>query len=583
MTTSTERLVFRNIAVLVIVAGGAFAAGRLTQSPDAAENSVASRIEPTAVGEARVATPVGATGNRSTATTTRAASPDPVGVSAELEKQAQDAQSLSSPATRRNEIRRIYRELSLINPDEAVASAQALTDPFTRRSALETVIETVSETDPALALTLIDHVTNKAEQRALRNIAIGALALHDPVSALDYVAALPTPDQSLTTTVMTQWTTYDPQNAAAYALNKLDNYLFSNAFRACIATWLTSEPRVAMDWVMSIQAELSMQERHILFNQIAANTPEALEQVADQLPRNIRHQVNQRRLIRLAREDPAGAVAMLEQVSDRQQRVSLMRQIAEEFPKRDVNAGLSWINTLDDDDRRLARKALYRAWLRERPDEALAGLERLDSVTRQQLVPTISEALASQDGERALNWLLSNSKDGPQAQTLMQVTFKWLHQDRERAIEVISEQQNEPWAASAISLGISAIAADDPVEAKRWFDSLTNDNAKSAALPTISATIARQGADAAIRWIESLPKHQRNKAYSGAVSNNYVTYNDAIQLIKRIDDRGLRRRAVETYAYQLVYTSPAVAIELAHSEGLSDAAISRIKKVIDNY
>lgn len=146
---------------------------------------------------------------------------------------------------------------------------------------------------------------------------------------------------------------------------------------------------------------------------------------------------------------------------------------------------------------------------------------------------------------------------------------RWASADSDAAFAYVEQMKNKDQARDATFSILRALASQDPQRALEWMSNQGNDMAKSswmghALAGTIASEWVRQDPDAALAWANSLPKNQRQGALGGALetiaASNPV---EAAQRLLELDPGEEREKAAGNIANLWAKRAPQEAMEWA--------------------
>jgi len=146
---------------------------------------------------------------------------------------------------------------------------------------------------------------------------------------------------------------------------------------------------------------------------------------------------------------------------------------------------------------------------------------------------------------------------------------RWATADADAAFSHVEKMKNKDHARDATFSILRALASQDPQRALEWMSDKGNDMAKGgwmghALAGTIASEWVRQDPDAALAWANSLPKNQRQGALGGALetiaASNPV---EAAQRLLELDPGEEREKAAGNIANLWAKRAPQEAMEWA--------------------
>ena len=146
---------------------------------------------------------------------------------------------------------------------------------------------------------------------------------------------------------------------------------------------------------------------------------------------------------------------------------------------------------------------------------------------------------------------------------------RWATADSDAAFAHVEKMKNKDQARDATFSILRALASQDPQKALEWMSGRGKDMSKNdwmghALAGTIASEWVRQDPDAALAWANSLPKNQRQGALGGALET--IAASDPVEAAKRLldlDSGEAREKAAGNIANLWAKRAPQEAMEWA--------------------
>lgn len=139
----------------------------------------------------------------------------------------------------------------------------------------------------------------------------------------------------------------DAESALQHAL-KLSGPVRDLALEAVAAAWVSLNPIQALNAMSAIkEGSVRRQMLEKLVRAWAEHDPTTVLEDLGLVPENLRKLGERQALLTLARTDPEGTVALLQNIEDKELRVAVTKELASNWSDRDVHAALEW--ALSDD------------------------------------------------------------------------------------------------------------------------------------------------------------------------------------------------------------------------------------------
>lgn len=360
--------------------------------------------------------------------------------------------------------------------------------------------------DDERALAQVEAVLAPSQIPAFRQDAAVRLASRDPFRALQRAVAL---DDSASRTlaasrIATEWAEHDPAAALALA-DTITDEAVRRSFRTAVLTeWARIDPDAVFGHLRAGRYTGDVTENLTVFSSLAPANPEAVLELAEELPGEMRRVVLQLALLAMAERDPYAAIARLDAMPSRRDRDQLLPAIAQAFAQRDPDGALEWAKSLQQSSPNVLMSVINGIATVD-PHRAIdLILDESFGAAQPSMLPmlVVTSTLAGQrDSARiaaiADRLVASGNVDAVnQIGTLMS---SWSRSDPDAALEWLLRNA-ERAGRQAITQVAFQLATDDPVAAAGIIDRLPPDF-QGDWLRSVAGGYAQYDAHAAATWI----------------------------------------------------------------------------------
>jgi hypothetical protein len=425
------------------------------------------------------------------------------------------------------------------------------------------------------------------EHRARRNPQVAfrdALAHTDPASrtrALQSVAAV--------------WAGQDP-HAALAAVERLDDPGLRTVVTAAVLDeWAIAEPEAVLAYLANLEPIMQRGLGMGVWQRLASMQLERALELAERLPGEFRPMLEQIAVQGLAERDPLAAWEHVQRLPPGMQREQLLRSIAQSYGRRDPEAALVWVRSLQPPQPELtamvytglaatdparafdAALALEAAPQRMqalqsivmgagfRGDaQALATADKLlglsDTQERRNLIAAFSSSWAAANPQAALDWLLANARDVDHA-SFSQIAQRFGQSDPAGAaayVDLVPSEARGQWIA-----GVAAgYARTDAQAALDWVARFRGDDAYTQAAAIVAQSIARYDPQSAVRLVGTIdPARPESRNVLTAVAAQWAQQDPAAAGAWALEfpSADLRSGALTAVAQTWSYSDPRAA------------------------
>lgn len=249
--------------------------------------------------------------------------------------------------------RAIYRTvlatLSETDPGFAMAEARRLDDPRHRMMAMATLAQRLSEQDPRRAVALLDEIESPRERSMLiQSIGMNWLQ-RDPEAALDWILAANTTERPKLIAQAGAVLANTDLDAAIRLLPRLGEQ-DAAAWRQQIASRIAAERSVVQARSFIAQYQGSAEYPRLLgavIQGVARNDPAAAVRMLEDIPAGEEQwMLYSSVLMHYARQDPRAAVESVLSLDNEEQRRNLLSQVVSRWANSDPPAADRWVDNL---------------------------------------------------------------------------------------------------------------------------------------------------------------------------------------------------------------------------------------------
>jgi len=370
------------------------------------------------------------------------------------------------------------------------------------------------------------------------------------------------------------------KNYYEQARNKNERQVLGNL----IATEMAREDaRAALEWARA-QPEgrfpnLQMQ----VLVQIAQDDPQlALDEALKTPGAAARAQLVSTVLQRIAADDPAGAVAYLDQVQDPNIRQQASHQLASTWMRQDPDAALNWILAQEGSAAKQVLQQSVLGLVNDDVEAAQRVLPRLDAGTQAELRKHIAQKLAVNGSPGEAQEFIRQFQGQPDYDNLqLSVIAGVLNNDPLMARQMADQLADSTARDRAYGRIIATQAETDPVEATRWIATMKDEELRNAATAQVAVQWYARDPDTAMRWISDLPAGAARDRVVMQMSYQWVDISARQQqLIDSIADQDKRSQAKLRRAFSVARSDPEKARRLLDDPDISESQRAQAEEVI---
>lgn len=290
----------------------------------------------------------------------------------------------------------------------------------------------------------------------------------------------------------------------------------SKVMRVVIGRLAAQDPARAEQMALTLPEQQRRGALEGIMYSIGRKDPAAALEMAARYPQEISDHDRNRLLQQWARRDPpaamGGAVKVMEQSGDN----GAVRQIFEEFLRKDSKAAAQWAATHPGPGATTMQAMLLEERASGEPQSVLAEYAALQqsATNQEELVPlasVIADSLANKDPVAARDWTMVLPDGEGRSAAIQQVAEQWVRQDAPAASEWIKDLPAGSGRDRAVSQLTSAIRRRDPAAAFEWARSIQNTDLRIQSTAAALRTWNEQDPDAAKVARDALPEAERGK------------------------------------------------------------------------
>ena len=460
---------------------------------------------------------------------------------AELDPAAAVARVIARDETDERFLATVFATWAQMDIDAAIEGADALEFPAKRQAGI--AILAVSEDLPAARKREI------ARQFYAQHVLTRALdtsrAIADPEGAWLAAVAMPPGGERTQAAwrALSSWVARSPEEALL-AVDEFPESRVRDQWRInLVRIWANTDVQAAVDWAFARPPSRQRSELIARAAEVLASVSplEALELTADIEP-HLRRRVSAKAFQTWGRDDPAGALAALEDLAP-EQSVSLIRRgLVAAWSGIDPESAFGWAMTqplsqdrewlletplqilaqasperamaladeLDDDTRRNITGGILRVWSEADPQAAAAWIDT-ESVFERDAVRAVIVNYAMLDAEAAYDWVTTLPLSVQRSATpdLMRTIVEDSVPIARRLLERIDDPAARRNAAGAL---LARWVQSDPGAAVLWIAGEEDSRTRSQLYPTAFQNWVRFDREGAIAAAQDLPTSTRNDA-----------------------------------------------------------------------
>ena len=306
---------------------------------------------------------------------------------------------------------------------------------------------------------------------------------------------------------------------------------------------------------------------------VAAVDPDLAIQTANRLPSGMqRQQAYEMAVMTISQQDPARAVALLDQIEQREMRENVARSLAIVWVQTDPDAAMTWMMNRDRSERPALLSMAADYLTQTDLDSALEWLPRLDeesqSVWLAQIAPQIAMQRSVMEAQRFIRQF-EGSDSYPQ---LLASTIQGIAQvDITTAIGMADSIPTGPERDMLYMGLISQYGHEDPQQATAMVTSIADEAQRSHATAMLVMQWSHYDPEAAHQWAQDLPRGTARDDAIGTLASNWEEMTPSRRLlVNSIGDLEKRKQALVAHIQNIAQNDPQRAERLMNDLDLNE-------------
>jgi len=468
--------------------------------------------------------------------------------------------------------RYLYR-LADRSPAEAIAFINGLERGIDQQEYLSWLAYYLSRRDPTTALGYANLFTVAADGTYYSNIINSNVARENPQATIERLLASRSGTRSRGEyhSAIRALANTDIDAAKQYfeqARSTDDRRMFGSAIASELAK---NDPVEALAWARANDKGQFLYLEMSVLGQIAETNPQlALTEALNTPNAQMRSNMVATVVRQIARSDPADAVAYLDQIQDRQQKLEASQQLVSSWIPQDPEAAFDWILSHDKETAgQMFQQAAYRL-VRSDIDAAIRLLPRIDEQNQNGIRQQIAQTLATSRSPGEAQSFIRQFEGQPGYDQLQASVITGVAQiDVLMAKQLADQLANSNARDTAYVQIIGQRAQTNPAEAARWLSSVIDKRLRGAAAGQLASQWYAHDPVAAVHWVSNLPA---GSSRDDAITQIAIRWGDPTEekdeLIASIEDRDKRGQAKIRQIYNLMRSNPAKARKLLEDEDI---------------
>jgi len=401
----------------------------------------------------------------------------------------------------------LARRWASLDADEVLDAAVRMNDRSSGQLfALEGARAMVAR-DPEAALAKLTSRGDLVYRVLLGRPILLALAEKDPARAAAFLKSRPNfgNDGDLCRILAAQWSQRDLQQALKWSKELPAGRGRAEAMKGVGQMWAEQDPAAMAAEISSARLQWDREVIHAVAQSWSKRDPRAAINWIESL--SIKE--DQDGAWQRFRLDPAqlGTEAMLELLSaipNEKWRGNIASMAAYDLSRKDVQAALSWTESLPEAMRPQALRSVIDEWAGTDPEAAARYLTGLTERARGDVLRRAVSSWALRDGTAAMDWTRQLPAGNERDQVAAEVAGGLRHFDPAAAAQWIDLVKNDGSRAHLVQETASAWATIDPVGATQWLNQFPEGAQNSEAHYQIARQWALADAQGSANWIGTL-------------------------------------------------------------------------------
>lgn len=453
----------------------------------------------------------------------------------------------------------------------AVAAANRLTNRRQRKRASHAILTTASRYHGGLLDQVAANLDDHHHVDHIRSEAVGIRANSNPQRALQEALSMDTMRGrwDAVRRVAAVWARNDPASALQHVDQISDQNMRRQFLSTVLQRWIEDDPVQAMQYVSTYP---NVAERQDMLEQglgvYAQIEPREAFTMALDLTGSAREGALMGVLNQWARDDIDGAMLAINGLEDITQREMLLNTVGQAVAQQGAGKALAWLDSLDEDTRKLQLSAMLPQIAYQEPRLALEyALSRTSEAERTGLLKSVLQYTLANSPEVAEDYI-DQLSEGPERESLYQnLAGHRARSGGEAALQWIATLSGGA-KRSALKGAAQALAGSDPQLSASLINQMPDEDAADVMRMVVSRmTINRRGvsnSQAAVDWLEQF---SGRPGYQEAMSSvvQVMAQRDpqqALSLSRRLDD-ARRQDAVSVAMHYWASSDPVSAADWA--------------------
>ncbi|MCY3837191.1 MAG: hypothetical protein OXH09_00795 [Gammaproteobacteria bacterium] len=287
-----------------------------------------------------------------------------------------------------------------------------------------------------------------------------------------------------------------------------------------VRMWAKADVHAAVDWS---RAQPSSRQRSDLLAQaadvLASVSPLEALQIAADLEPHKRRQVSNKAFQAWGRDDPAGALAALEDLAPEQSIGAIRRGLVAAWSGVDPEGAFGWaVSQPRSQDYEWLIETPLQVLAQTSPHRAMALVDELDDDTRRNITGGILQVWSEADPQAAAAWIDAGSLFERDAVRAVVVNYAML--DAEAAYDWVTTLPSDVQRSTIPDLMRTVVDDSVPI-ARRLLERIDDRTARRNAAGPLVARWVQSDPDAAVQWIADQEEDSRTRSwlYSTAFQN----------------------------------------------------------------
>ncbi len=284
-----------------------------------------------------------------------------------------------------------------------------------------------------------------------------------------------------------------------------------------------------------------------------------------------------------AMNDPESAVALLDRIEDRQQRLAISGGLINTWIQKDANAAVEWILGQDEELSGPLMMSAVQQLASSDIDAAKRLLPKLGEEHQATARWQIAEMLGETRSIEELQTFILQYQGQPDYDQLQATAVSAMaRRDAPAALQLANQIQDDAVRDSAYVQIVTQHVATNPIEAIGWLENVADDKRRSLAMGQVANEWYQQDPAAATRWVANMPQGSgRDEAIAQLAMRWERPTNQQTAMIASIRDPELRGRAKIRHIYAVMQTDPAKARAMLDDPDIPEEERIQVEQNID--